>query len=733
VSTSGPAHERDPLAIATDVGLTIAGAAGQQEMLALVAQRTAEALDVWECDLFEYRAESDEFAAVALWAREIGDADRAWVGGVFPVDSLPGFRGLFEGRATVEYQVDDPDLAEGARLTMERWGEKSVFSYPLVFQDSVVGAVMLIEKRTPRRFGAADVRLLELLAVPAAAAIQNARLLRREAQQNRRLQALLAAGRAMTSASGLDELLDVIARTAREALDTDECAINTLDPATDTITVRAYRPRVPGPDDAQYIGLQYSLDDYPADRRMLFGGEVVEELVSDPALDERNRRWMIENGEACCLNVPLVFEGRPIGLLSFLELEEERRFTAGERELAAGLGEQAAAAINNAELAERTARQNVRLSQLLKATRAIATSVDLEEVLRIVASSAAEALGAEQCQIQEYDEAANSVTPVAFWQRDTSRPEPDSLLKTFSLEDDCGERVCLESRRAVQELFSDPGLCAATRESMTRYGDLSYLSIPLIFGDRPIGVMALVETAYERRWSEDDITMAYALGEQAAVAIEHARLYKRIQGQAVTDGLTGLYDHRHFYERLEHEVARARRYGTPVSLLMLDLDDFKAYNDLHGHLAGDAVLRQVAAILKGELRARLDVAARYGGEEFAVILPNTPMTLDVAPEDAGLSEALFATENGGLSGLSDDGAPPPGHNGGAEQVAERIRRRIAACRFDGGSAEGPVVTVSVGVAVFPQRTASAEDLVGNADAALYKAKRAGKNRVETFG
>ena len=453
MSTNHLSREHDPLTIATDVSLTIAGTPGQQEMLAVIARRTAEALDVWECDLYEYRPESDEFAAVALWAREIDEADRAWVGCLFPADGLPGYRDLFEGRALVEYQIDDPALEEAARDIMRRWGEQSVFSVPLVFQDAVVGAVMLIEKRSRRAFSADDVRLLELLAVPAAAAVQNARLLRREAQQNRRLQALLAAGRTMTSASGLDDLLNVIARTAREALDTDECAINTLDPLTRTTTIRAYQPRVPGPEDAQYIGLQYSLDDYPADGKMLFGGEVVEERVSAPGLDERNRRWMIENGEASCLNVPLVYEGRPIGLLSFLELEEERRFTPGERELAAGLGEQAAAAIHNAELAEQAALQNSRLSQLLKATRAIAKSVDLDEVLSIVASSAAGALGAEQCQIQEYDEAASTVTPVAFWQRDASRPEPDSLHKAFSLEDDCGERAAW-SRAAPSRNFS---------------------------------------------------------------------------------------------------------------------------------------------------------------------------------------------------------------------------------------------------------------------------------------
>jgi GGDEF domain-containing protein len=381
---------------------------------------------------------------------------------------------------------------------------------------------------------------------------------------------------------------------------------------------------------------------------------------------------------------------------------------------------------------EQTERQNRRLSLLLEATRAISTELELDEVLAIVARTAGEALGAEQCQIQEYDPAANAVTPVAFWQRHTERPEPESLHKSFPLETECGERVCLESRTAVQEHFSDPALDAATRHSMVTYGDLSYLNIPLMLADEALGVMALVETEYERHWSDEDITLGHALGEQVAVAIERARLYKRIQDEAITDGLTGLYNHRHFYERLEREVVRAQRYGTPVSLLMLDLDDFKTYNDLHGHLAGDAVLREVACILRGELRAKLDVAARYGGEEFAVILPNTPMTVAESAAGPG-AQRLFGNETESGDGRSDEDAPPPGHNGGAEGVGERIRRRIAACRFGADPGDRPVVTVSVGVAVFPQRTTSTEELVSNADAALYKAKRGGKNRVETYG
>jgi GGDEF domain-containing protein len=354
-------------------------------------------------------------------------------------------------------------------------------------------------------------------------------------------------------------------------------------------------------------------------------------------------------------------------------------------------------------------------------------SVELDEVLAIVARTTAEALDAEQCQIQEYDAAANTVTPVAFWQGHKERPEPDSMHKTFSLANEPEERAFLEAKVVVQQLYSDPQLAGPTRAIMDKYGDLSYLNVPLVFGEQSFGVMVLVETEVERHWSDEEVALARALGEQAAVAIEHARLYRRVQDQAITDGLTGLFNHRYFYERLEQEIARARRYGTPVSLLMIDLDDFKAFNDRHGHLAGDAVLREMAKVLGSELRAKLDIAARYGGEEFAVILPNTPM---LAATDVQMEMDL----SGKLTKAGDADSPPaPGHPRGAEEVAERIRRRIGATHFtgsDGGRLSR--LTVSIGVAVFPHRTSSPEDLVGTADAALYKAKRAGKNRVESY-
>ncbi len=718
----------DVLALTSDVSLAISASADLGEMLSAVAQRVAEALGVWECLIYEYRPESGALVTSALWSPDSGASDKARLGTVYALAERPAYARLLGQRCLLECHLDDPNLDAAEGAFMRRFGERSALSISLVFHDEAIGVLSLVEKRAARRFSASDFRLLELMAAPAAVAVHNARMFRREAEQNRRLQALLAASRAMTSTIDLDGLLAAIARAAGQALDTAECVINIYDSRDETITVAAHHRRDQGGDAPARLGHRYSLIDFPLDRVALFSVAIEEVQVSDAGLDERSRATMLENGEKTHLTVPMQYEGRPIGLLVFKELAHQRRFAADEKAVARALAEQAAAAIHHAQLLRQTEQQKEQLDRLLESTRTISSSVELEDVLASVARTTAEALGAEQCQIQEYRAEANTVTPVAFWQRDTTRPEPDSLHKTFSLDNEPSERAFLEAKAVVQQLRSDPDLARPTRVIMDKYGDLSYLNIPLVFNDQSFGVMVLVETECERRWTAEEVALAQALGEQAAVAIEHARLYRRVQDEAVTDGLTGLFNHRHFYERLDQEIARARRYGTPVSLLMIDMDGFKAFNDRHGHLAGDAVLRQLAGLLRAELRHQLDVAARYGGEEFAIILPNTPM---VAATQAQMEMDLA----GKLAKAKDGDQPPaPGHRDGAEEVAERIRRRIAETTFNGHDGKPlSVLTVSIGVAVFPHKTSSPEDLVANADAALYKAKRAGKDRVESFG
>jgi len=203
------------------------------------------------------------------------------------------------------------------------------------------------------------------------------------------------------------------------------------------------------------------------------------------------------------------------------------------------------------------------------------------------------------------------------------------------------------------------------------------------------------------------------------------RLYQTIERQAITDGLTGLYNHRYFYERLHQEFARAQRYGLPLSLLMLDIDDFKRFNDRYGHPVGDLVLGEVSKVLAEQLRRHVDFAARYGGEEFAILLPNT------SRDGAQIVGDRLVRE---VAALGQAGADVPAAQAdGARRVGERIRASIAAAELPGvGAGDEAHVTVSVGLASFPGSASSPDELVRNADKALYLAKRLGKNRVEVF-
>ena len=288
----------------------------------------------------------------------------------------------------------------------------------------------------------------------------------------------------------------------------------------------------------------------------------------------------------------------------------------------------------------------------------------------------------------------------------------------------------VRERRIVEVHRDDPDLPAAEAAEMDRWGEMSNLDGPLEFGGQVIGVLGIVESRYCRRYTEAEKQLFAQLAVLAAIAIHNADVFAVLDHLAITDGLTDLYNHRYFYDRLAQEVAAAKRYERPLSLLMIDIDDFKTYNDRFGHRAGDAVLRDMSARLKEQTRQQVDLVARYGGEEFAIILPSTPVQ-----GAASVGERLRSTiaENGrppGDGGLSgSDGPPGDGDSGAALTVAERIRSSIADGVF-GSPGAAASITVSVGVASYPGHAESADGLVDAADQAVYRAKDKGKNRVE---
>ncbi len=213
------------------------------------------------------------------------------------------------------------------------------------------------------------------------------------------------------------------------------------------------------------------------------------------------------------------------------------------------------------------------------------------------------------------------------------------------------------------------------------------LLVPMKSKGKLVGILALSKKESGGLYSSDDIELVTTLIHEAAVAIENAQLYAQARERAHIDELTGLYNHRYFHERLDEEISRCSRFGDIFSLLFLDMDLFKTYNDVYGHLAGDDILRNIGQYISGAIRS-IDMAFRYGGDEFTVILPQASL---------------------------DD----------AYNVAERIRKRIEG-ELD---SKAVALTCSMGVASWPTDGVMREELFQAADAALYHSKQAGRNRI----
>jgi diguanylate cyclase (GGDEF)-like protein len=227
------------------------------------------------------------------------------------------------------------------------------------------------------------------------------------------------------------------------------------------------------------------------------------------------------------------------------------------------------------------------------------------------------------------------------------------------------------------------------RRNHERYYTSSALCAPLEFRGRVLGVINVNNRRDRAPYSLRDLALVEAIAAHATIALANARLFEETLERAQKDALTQLANHGHFWATLEVEVERARRYGHALSVAILDVDHFKRFNDRFGHRAGDGVLAAMGTLLRERTRA-CDVAARYGGEEFAVILPETPIA-------------------------------------GALTFAEKIRACVASAVVP-PSSQGDI-TVSIGLATLPDDSLDAAKLVETADARLYAAKNAGRNRI----
>jgi diguanylate cyclase (GGDEF)-like protein len=307
-----------------------------------------------------------------------------------------------------------------------------------------------------------------------------------------------------------------------------------------------------------------------------------------------------------------------------------------------------------------------------------------------ILTQAADLVRAERGSLLLFDEAANWMTMTA------SRGIRASIAEvgTIAMGEGIAGSVLREGRPMVASI-DDLGRTSLPERG---YKTKSFISYPISIGSRRFGVLNLADKIGGGAYDANDLSVIELVAPQIALAIERAAWQQRanqFQVMSITDPLTGLHNRRYLEARLTEELSRSKRYDYPLSFMMIDIDDFKLYNDRNGHQAGDRALEITAQCLRSALR-KVDVASRYGGEEFSILLPQTNL------QEAGV-------------------------------IADRIRRKINTTLFEHGKSQPlGAVTVSIGLSAFSPALDSSEAIVRAADRALYHAKHHGKNRAYAY-
>ena len=336
--------------------------------------------------------------------------------------------------------------------------------------------------------------------------------------------------------------------------------------------------------------------------------------------------------------------------------------------------------------------RSLRASYHLQAFTQQINEVEPAEAYAAILRHSTELLRSERGSLLLFDEASNELEVKAAVgpRADVTQDERVRLSESVS------GSVLLDGRPRVVRDLTTTELHRAPAER--KYKTDSFISYPIITGGRKVGVINMTDKAGGEPYDELDLHLLESMAPQMALALDRAGWHQKatqFQLLSITDPLTGLLNRRYLEERLAEEFERSKRHRFPMSFLMIDIDNFKEYNDRHGHQAGDLALEITAQCLKSALRSA-DVASRYGGEEFSILLPQTSAT-----------EALV--------------------------IAERIRVRVEKFSYPhGGSQPGGAITVSIGISAFGPKLETPSSIIGAADHALYVAKSRGKNCVVSY-
>jgi diguanylate cyclase (GGDEF)-like protein len=718
------------LQLLLDTGEAIASSVDLPQALAMVTEWLTNALDVAWADVYDYDPAKDELTVIAFYQIESVPPAEGWLGTTFSSDVLSDWHRSVRDRQVTTIYADDPGLPAPDLAEMEKWGERATLTVPLTYRDEVIGLLDVAESRYDRRFSDDEIRLVSTLANQLGLAVHNLRLFEATRRRTEELTAALRITEAVTSSSDMDTVLQTVVSTLRESLGLSWCEIYDFDPDSGTLSLAAHSYLEPV-DFGDWSGV-YGIAEAPtlaaavAERRPLVA------YIDDPALPPDTRADMERWGDKASLYVPMVYGGDVVGVVYGAEIRGLRRFSGDDIRLATLMAAQAAAVIQTArsrarELADREqlARFNRRLNSLVEFSSEMRGLVEIDDLIALLGRVVTEALELRQWVVYLHDAERDSFRVSSALGIDPALSDHyDGLVVPAAVL----RGLIADAIPISSSFFVDHRLHTWSDDENALLKSVDFgsgvdgewhtddtLFVPMVSEKgQLLGYLEAYDPVDRQLPSEELVRHLEVFAGKAASTLELLRLYGQLEEQATTDGLTGLYNHRYLLQRVDEEVAKARRYGTPVSLLMIDIDDFKPFNDAYGHPQGDKLLQEMAEILRAGVRQQVDLVARYGGEEFVVLLPNTPS-----------GGAGVAAER-----LREDIGDPRT----AAAVAEAIRAAMESSRFEGYPRRKEVpVTVSIGVASFPSHAGDGRELIVNSDRALYVAKRQGKNRTFVYG
>ena len=477
---------------------------------------------------------------------------------------------------------------------------------------------------------------------------------------------LYDAGQAVLSTFDLDEVLQNILAIARDYFHLRNVAIVLLDQQSQELHVRSQIGWDEGQDKAR-LSLGQGITGAAALKK---------QPVYAPDVSQDPRYFCSAKSTRSELAIPLMVRDEVVGVLD-CQSDRVDHFDPETIDLLTLFSTQASMALQNARLyslEQQRARQLQAINAIAQQTTAV---LDLEDLLDRVCKLIQDAFRVSHVSLflrEDHDLVLRAhhgtLTPrVPEGGRFPASAEPWASILASS------------STAMETDLCSEPTSTKFFAESASR------MCIPLVSFGQTLGVLAL-DSALPDAFRDGDLQSLESVADICATAIQNAHYVERVKQLAYLDGLTGIFNRRFFELRIMEEIERARRYGTGMAVIMADIDQFKRLNDEFGHVLGDEVLRQVSSLFNQQLR-KIDVVCRYGGEEFGILLTQT-----------NAHQAM--------------------------SIAEKLRKMVAGWQFPGVPR---TVTISAGAAAFPEHGTTRDELVRTADAALYAAKQAGRNRV----